>query len=288
MQFDFNNHFSAAGVTNPGQLRENNEDSFLIDAQAGLLVVADGMGGHQSGELASADAIRVMREILLENPTQSDVTQPASDAGLSHLNGHALDHVPDSLVPVDEPGSEASSTSGQIRVEAAIARANHAINNLNQQRGYSPREAMGTTIVGLYMQPERPMDATIFHVGDSRLYLYRDRKLIQITRDHSAYESWLDNGSNGPAPGHHVLSQAIGPSDTVAPAIQERTFHPEDVILLCSDGLTNLVSDDHIETILESMDTGDLADGCHRLVDAAQSNGGTDNITVVLGLYSTG
>jgi serine/threonine protein phosphatase PrpC len=195
MNFEFNDYFRAAGLTNPGQLRENNEDKFLIDTRAGLLVVADGMGGHQSGELASADAIRTLQDRLA----------PLSD----------LKTIPDSIK---------DGNSGDWRVSSAIAAANEIINGTNQERGYGPQEAMGTTIVGLYLQPEHPMDATIFHVGDSRFYRFRDHRLEQITRDHSAYENWLDDGGNGPAPGHHILSQAIGPAKSVVPGIQQQTF----------------------------------------------------------------
>jgi protein phosphatase len=248
MHFDFNDYFRAAGFTHPGQLRETNEDNFLIDTKAGLLIVADGLGGHQSGELASADAIRVIQEILADGPEQDR----------------------------------------QDHVAAAIARANDVINSLNRERGYGPREAMGTTIVGLYVQPDRPMDATLFHVGDSRFYLFRDGELDQITRDHSAYANWLADGGAGPAPGPHILSQAIGPSKSVAPGIQQLSFRAGDLILLCSDGLTNLVSDVDIRSMLNDMHAGDLPGGCHALVDAARSNGGTDNITVVLGAYSDG
>ena len=260
MHHDFNDCFRGAGLTNPGHLRENNEDNFLIDAKAGLLVVADGMGGHKSGELASADAIRVMQEILTDNSMQT-----------GHRNTP-----PNRTIP------------GDNRVATAIAAANEIINNQNHERGYGPREAMGTTIVGLYFQPDSPMVATIFHVGDSRLYRFRNGTLDQITRDHSAYENWLEDGGNGPAPGLHILSQAIGPSKSVAPGIQQQTFHPGDIVLLCSDGLTNLVSNSAIEALLGSIDIDDLSSGCNLLVNAAQSNGGTDNITVVLGAFSSG
>ena len=275
MHYEFSDHFQAAGLTNPGQLRENNEDSFLIDANAGLLVVADGMGGHQSGELASADAIRVMQEIMLENPVQT-VCRDTS------YNGSESEDVAVLLA------SHSEESSGQSRVAGAIATANDVINNLNHQRGYSPREAMGTTIVGLYVQPDEPMDATNFHVGDSRFYLFREGTLTQTTRDHSAYENWVEDGSKGPAPSIHILSQAIGPSESVAPGIQHQSFLPGDIVLLCSDGLTNLVADRDIEALLNTLDINDLASECHSLVEAAQSNGGTDNITVVLGAYSNG
>jgi serine/threonine protein phosphatase PrpC len=249
MHYEFNEYFRGAGLTNPGHLRRNNEDNFLIDSDAGLLVVADGMGGHQSGELASADAIRVIQRMLTGS----------ADGAVNHS-----------------------------RVADAIAEANGVINRRNRERGYAPREAMGTTIVGLYFQPERPLEATVFHVGDSRFYRYRNGALDRVTRDHSAYESWLAGGGNGPAPGLHVLSQAIGPAESVIPAIQQQTFRPGDIVLLCSDGLTNLVSDDAIKAILQSVETGDLPGGCHALIEAAQANGGTDNITVVLGAFVDG
>jgi len=181
-------------------LRENNEDSFLIDTNAGLLVVADGMGGHQSGELASADTIRVMQEFLLENTIRAACDEMP-------LNGSGS---VDMAVLLDHPSGDCS---GRSRIATAIATANDAINNLNYERGYSAREAMSPTIVGLYVQPDQPMDATIFHVGDSRFNLYRDGALNQITRDHSAYENWLVDGSRGPAPSFRILSQAIGPSE---------------------------------------------------------------------------
>lgn len=281
MKYDFNENFRGAGLTDPGSLRENNEDSFLIDSHAGLLVVADGMGGHESGELASADAIRVIRNMLADQSTKDQHADYSGDG--SAQNDIALMQNNPSPYPAASDGE-----TSRNRVATAIAAANDVINDLNQERGHGPREAMGTTIVGLYFQPDRPMNATIFHVGDSRCYRFRDGALDQITRDHSAYETWLEHGSIGPAPGLHLLSQAIGPSRSVNPAIQQQTFRPGDIILLCSDGLTNLVSDRDIERMLESMNTDDLSAGCHALIDAAQSNGGTDNITVVLGVFSHG
>jgi protein phosphatase len=291
MHCNLNSHFRAAGLTNPGQLRQTNEDNFLIDANAGLLVVADGMGGHQSGELASADAIRVLQEKLTEETRALCTRRHTSDGEtMSDSTSASLDLViertPGKIGLGNGANAQACGEIGQSRVASAIAAANDVINSLNIERGYGPREAMGTTVVGLYTQPHCPMDATIFHVGDSRFYLFRNGILDQITRDHSAYENWLQNGSNGPAPGLHILSQAIGPSDLVVPGIQHHTFQAGDVVLLCSDGLTNLVSDDDIKALLGRLDSDDLAAGCQELVDAAQANGGTDNITVVLGAYT--
>jgi protein phosphatase len=288
MHYEFNDYFRGAGLTNPGHLRENNEDSFLIDTNAGLLVVADGMGGHQSGELASADAIRVMREILTGKSKQAGPFDYSGNGSVKNDTALLQEILADDVAAEEKLGAGPGGRTGHSRVATAIAAANGVINNLNHERGYGPREAMGTTIVGLYFQPKLPMDATIFHVGDSRFYLFRDGILDQITRDHSAYENWLEDGGNGPAPGLHILSQAIGPSESVTPGIQQQTFRPGDIVLLCSDGLTNLVSDSDIEGLLNSIDANDLSAGCHLLVDAAKSNGGTDNITVVLGAFSSG
>jgi len=119
-----------------------------------------------------------------------------------------------------------------------------------------------------------------------RLYLYRAGRLAQITRDHSAHALWQEEGERGPMPSKKVILQAIGPAPAVTPGLRTERFWSGDLILICTDGLNDMVSDDEIEDLMSSVDPGDLTAGCRRLIDAANSRGGSDNVTAVLGAFS--
>jgi protein phosphatase len=141
------------------------------------------------------------------------------------------------------------------------------------------RRRRGSTIVGLWAPWGIDSSATIFHVGDSRIYLLRNRVLKPLTSDHSAYQQWSNAGKRGAPPPKSFILQALGLSD-VAPDIISLSAHPGDRFLLCSDGLTNAVNDDEIEAVLQ--DDGNLHSVCERLVSLGLARGGSDNLTTVL------
>lgn len=240
-----------AGVTDVGLKRRHNEDSYLAAPDLGLVVVADGMGGHDKGEVASRLAVETMA-------------------------GHVLMHAADVAT---------ESRDGLRRqldfLRDAVAAANLRVFEENAAQGYPEGAGMGTTIVGFYLL--HPADHVgVFHVGDSRLYRFRDDSLDQLTRDHTLYQDWLDNGQMGNAPRRNIILRALGPWPQVEVEVSLHRVLSGDILLACSDGLTGLVPPATIAEVLSQATAGDLAAAGAELVDLAKAAGGDDNITVVL------
>lgn len=232
-----------SSATSVGKIRSVNEDSFCV-SQIGengeiLAVVADGMGGHNAGEVASAQAVKVLKDLKL----RADVT------------------IKDTLL-------------------CAIDCANNEIYKMSQKQ--PEQHGMGTTITACVIAENT---ATVAQVGDSRLYLIRDGKLSQITKDHSLVEMLLESGEITEADAKHhpqknVITRALGTDNTVEADTYELEISDGDIILLCSDGLVNMVDDKKILSIItNNQDFGSLAES---LVTEAENTGGIDNITVVL------
>jgi len=240
------------GATHVGLRREVNEDCLLVAPETGALAVADGMGGHAAGEVASGIVIDTLREFLgqLEAPDS-----PASAGGGS----------------IPEPE----------RLRTAIRLANERIFKSIEQR--EELRGMGTTIVVALVQGDR---LTIGSVGDSRAYLLRDGVLRQLTADHSWVQEQVDLGLLSPSEAHrhpfrNIVTRALGSREEVAVDIREEQFLPGDLLLLCSDGLNSMVEDETIRRILSR--TGeDPARACGDLVEAANQAGGEDNVTVIV------
>lgn len=241
-----------AGVTDVGLKRRHNEDSFLAAPDLGLVVVADGMGGHDKGEVASRLAVETMTAHVMKHAAAIDTN---SRDGLRRQ----LDFLRD-----------------------AVAAANRRVYDENAAQGYPEGAGMGTTIVGLYVL--RPADHIgVFHVGDSRLYRYRDDGLEQLTRDHTLYQEWLDSGQMGTAPRRNIILRALGPWPQLETDVSLQRVLSGDVYLACSDGLTGMVDAEAIAEVMRSVAKGgDLAQACDHLVELANQAGGDDNITVVM------
>ena len=245
-----------AAATHLGRVRRKNEDAVEADAQLGLVLVADGMGGHPAGDVAShlaADQIHAWRS--------------------------ALDPLPSFLPP--NPGSR--SPMG-VSMDEAVLQADAQVRaaGISNER-YAE---MGTTLTVLLLDASAGR-AVVGHVGDSRAYLYDERRLRQITRDHTWVQDQIDRGALDPslARGHkfaHVISQAIGVGERIEPEIVELDAHAGQVYLLCTDGLTNMLPDVAIERVLEDMLPVGLEETARALIDAANERGGSDNISVVL------
>jgi len=222
--------------------RLTNEDCVLIVPDMDLALVADGMGGHEGGEVASRLAVEIIRDAL------------------------------------------AASRPGDLRqadraVVAAIAAANGAICAENQACLASGRMAMGTTVVGIWRPDADTNQVLLFNIGDSRVYLFRDGRLSQLSRDHTLYQNWLDNGEVGPAPDPHYLTRCIGIAAEVEPTAGLCQIVPGDILLLCSDGLNAHVDDLAIGEVLGG--GGNVSALCQSLVDQALIGGGSDNISIV-------
>ncbi|MGC1463134.1 MAG: Stp1/IreP family PP2C-type Ser/Thr phosphatase [Terracidiphilus sp.] len=238
-------HYSAAAVSDRGRKRASNEDAFGYSIEHGTYVVCDGMGGAAAGEIASSLAVDEFMRLLTGRP----------DGAL----------LPD-------------------LIEQAVSEANQAIYSRSQ---VNPRlNGMGTTLVALVVE-ERCV--RVVNVGDSRCYRLRAEHLEQITQDHSLVDEQVRLGKMTPAealrsPLRNVITRALGTQSRVTPDIFELEAEPGDLFLLCSDGLTRELPDQKIESLLgEGLPVfTPLANLCTRLVDAANTAGGRDNITCLL------
>ena len=244
-----------ASLSHPGMVRSHNEDAAFVDGAAGLAVLADGMGGYNAGEVASGIAVDVItRNMLPELITRRDLTKVDSGSGLTHA---------------------------ALLLQQQIEAANKAIYDAARIRPEC--EGMGTTIVAGVFCGSR---ASIGHVGDSRCYRLRGPKLEQLTRDHSLLQEQIDSGMLTPERAKHSLNKnlvtrALGIDESMAVDIVEYRVETDDIYLLCSDGLTDMVDADVIGSIL-ARSRADLATAAAELVDRANSSGGRDNISVVL------
>jgi PPM family protein phosphatase len=242
-----------AGLTDAGRIRPNNEDALDWDADAGLFVVADGMGGCNGGEVASSLAVRV----LLGEFRQLPLTLPRSDAGLAALSPAAM------------------------RLCSAILKANRAVYEASLQD--AQLAGMGTTLVATLFQGQR---AIIASIGDSRVYRCRGGQLEQLTVDHTVLQEQIEYGLITPAQARYMgsrglITRALGVERGVEVDVQEQTLLPGDLYLLCSDGLFDMLDDMEICAILCETEEEAPQRAVRKLVQAANGSGGYDNISVI-------
>ena len=240
------------GLTDTGRARSHNEDAISWNAESGLALLADGMGGHNAGDVASRMCIEQLTELLI----------PAL--------GKALRLTPNK-------GKSKHATL----VYRAVSKANAAI--FTEASVNADRQGMGTTLAMVLFYNDK---VVVAHVGDSRVYRLRSRQLEQITADHSLVRELLEKGvisaeevENNPY--SHVITKAVGNRDKVVAEVQELDAEPGDVFLLCSDGLTDLVDDAAIEDTLVAA-AGNWASAAQHLIDLANHQGGKDNISAVV------
>lgn len=248
-----------AGLTDTGMLREHNEDSFLVSQTESYVVVADGMGGHQSGEVASRMAINEIDAYYNETINQADPIE----------------------LPLWPVGRRKPRSREERRMIAAMSRANAVIHKAAKED--QKYDGMGTTGVGAYFVEE---GVIIAHVGDSRCYRLRKGVLEQMTEDHSLLNEYIKSEILKPSdaanfPYRNVITRAIGLQDTVEVETHFYKHEDGDIYLLCSDGLSGPVTDDELRDILMKHQD-DLAQACRELIIAANKNGGPDNVTAVL------
>jgi serine/threonine protein phosphatase PrpC len=238
--------WEAAGATDVGRVRPANEDAFLIDAPRGVFLVADGMGGHAAGEIASAIAAEVVAAALRQ----------AADAGLKQ----------EDLATV---------------MRACFHQAHSSI--LNYSAAKPETTGMGTTMTALVVCDDG--EFRLGHVGDSRCYVLRDGELAQVTRDHTWVQREVDEGrlSEVGARRHHlshILTRALGADSLDEPDVYAGTLLPGDLVLLTTDGLTGMLTDRMLRRILRR--EAELHELVASLIVAANERGGRDNLTVVL------
>ena len=239
-----------AGYTHAGMRREYNQDHIGFDQELGIAVLADGMGGHKAGEIAAHMTVKFVLEKL-----RKFVLQKTS---VSITGSQLLEFVSTTI----------SSSNAEI---------------FRTQQEQELYKGMGTTIVATLIIGSH---IYVGHVGDSRLYLYRNRKVKRLTKDHSVVQDLIDRGfyterEAREANVGHVVTRAMGTKSAVDVDTAEIPRLPYDLLMLCSDGLTDMVSDWQIaETIAENITDLDLA--AKKLIALANQNGGKDNISVIL------
>ena len=223
--------------------RQINEDRVLADSGIGLSLVADGLGGHDAGEVASTIAVETIHRML-------------SQAGSPDFR------------------------EAEKLIRAAVAEANHAVHGLNQANQATQRMSMGTTIVGAWRPDAHDRRLIVFNLGDTRAYLFRDGELSQLTRDHTLYQAWLDGGSRGPAPDRHYLVACIGVAAEVDPALTTIRIEPGDSLLLCTDGFYPHLTASRFEAAVA--EGGSPDEICGNLVAEAIDEGEADNVSLAL------
>jgi PPM family protein phosphatase len=243
-----------AGETNVGMKRQHNEDNFSIIEESGLYIVADGMGGHASGEVASKMAVDAVRDFFTSTADDPERTWP-----------YKMDR---------------SKGYEENRLITGIKLANLRIYESAQRD--AKQRGMGTTIVTLFAVED---GVYVGHVGDSRVYRMRDGKIEQLTDDHSLLNDYikmkrLTAEEIANFPHKNVIVRALGMKDTVKVDTRFEKPQEKDVYLLCSDGLSGPVTDDEMLSICTS--GADLKTAASTLIAKANENGGPDNITVIL------
>jgi len=244
-----------AGRCDTGRRRSHNEDCMTLDAARGLVIVADGMGGHNAGEVASRMAVDSIHEALCD--------------GLGDL-GDNTD---------DEPAAHFSHQGTLLR--RAIEQSNRIISQA--ARSQKKLEGMGTTVVSALFHDDT---LSVAWVGDSRLYRYRAGRLEQMTRDHTLLQELVDRGFYSPEEARaslnrNIVTRALGVEESVAVDLIEDVVLPGDRYLLCSDGLNDMISDVDIARILGAPTAG-LDTIAGELVAQANEQGGHDNITAAV------
>jgi serine/threonine protein phosphatase PrpC len=248
-------HITSAVLSDPGLRRESNEDAFCAREDLGLYLVADGMGGHAAGEVASRLAVEVIESFITDT--------------------HGADVNRTWPFPYDT----ALSLDGN-RLKAAFRLANRRIAAAMQED--EARRGMATTAAAVLVGRGKPVVA---HVGDSRVYMWRDGQLQQITEDHSWVGEQVRAGVLSDAdarrhPWRNVVTRALAGGDDPEVEIADLDVNAGDRVLICSDGLSGVVPLEKIEAIIAG--AADLQQACTTLVAAANEAGGPDNITVAL------
>jgi protein phosphatase len=263
---------TAYGMTDVGLVRTSNEDNFLIDTELGLVMVADGMGGHEGGEIASAGVLTAVRDFVREAgvPEAADNPPPAPPT-------EADDQA---YYDPDATWSDRTMPAVMTLFEA-IEFANTKIYARNLQRQFIEGSGMGTTLTGFWQsQPGGPL--VVCHVGDSRLYRYRGGELSLLTRDQTLYQQALEAGLLDNLPPRNLLLQAVGPSALIKPDVKPHSLQAGDLYLLCTDGLHGSVPHGVMADTLALAGPDTLEQACASLIAAAKALGSRDNITAVL------
>jgi serine/threonine protein phosphatase PrpC len=244
----------AAAHSHVGRVRKENQDAYGVFPELGFFVVADGLGGHRAGEVASRMAVDTLRETLASTDD-------------------------DDLTPVTDP--QGSTSIGGRRLVIAVEEANRRIRDASRAPAHA---GMGSTVAAVLFDEPHGVVA-VCHVGDSRVFRVRGGVVEQLTEDHTVVQQWVREGRMAAedaqiSPHRHMITQALGTQDLVRPALRLERPQDGDVYVLTSDGIHDLVTSDELGQVV-SATPGDLAQVCARLVELANERGGRDNATAI-------
>jgi protein phosphatase len=246
---------AAHGVTHPGKVRKNNEDALSVSVDLGLFLVADGMGGHNAGEVASALAVEAISGFLARSRPGEDFTWPY--------------------------GIDPSLSFSGNRLSTAIKLANRRVFKAGES--HDSYTGLGTTVVAILIEEDQ---CAFSGVGDSRIYLWSEGRLEQLTRDDSwvatvlAREPAMDEAALASHPMRHVLTNVLGAREPLEMDVHEHTLRGDERFLLCSDGLHGVLDDEELAQVLSSGESSDRMAG--RLIAAALDKNASDNVTALV------
>jgi protein phosphatase len=262
-----NHNLDIAAITDTGLTRTVNEDFYQINKSLGFFLVADGMGGHTAGDVASRMAVTSINNTLKDYLTTDKPLSKPSSRFKSNYHHSLLEY-------------SVYQENFKKVINKAVIDANNLIYTLNRKRKYQDGTGMGTAFAGLCLL-ENGQNCMVFHVGDCRVYLYRNGIFRQLTQDHTLYQLLKESGKQELLPGKNIILRAIGPWPQVDVEIHVHTMQADDVFLICTDGLTAMLNDAQILGIIQDQQCL-LQQRCEKLVATANAAGGFDNITAVL------
>jgi PPM family protein phosphatase len=246
---------SYEAITDVGRKRKGNEDSVFVNPDQNLFVVADGMGGHAAGEVASRLAVDAINDFIELTGGDDEITWPFGLDDTMSYDGN--------------------------RLKTAVRFANKKVLETTKER--SEYEGMATTVAAVLVDGDA---ANLGHVGDSRVYLVRDGEITQLTSDHSWVNEQIQSGVISPDqarthPLRNVVTRALGGKPDLQVDMQQHKAKAGDILILCSDGLTTMIPDEDIARVVRESG-GDVEKAAQALVASANAKGGEDNITVLL------
>ncbi|MBP5639442.1 MAG: serine/threonine-protein phosphatase [Victivallales bacterium] len=234
------NYVTVAAISDMGLVRTNNEDSFLSLPEAGLFVVADGMGGGEAGEIASATVIDNLKQ-----------------AGMASME--------------DSPGAR------KYAIQQALHKANAKVVNYMQKNNFN---SMGSTVVLMLLNPWNAEQALVCHVGDSRIFCFRNGELFQLTQDHSVGEEIRKKGlPQVPSKIAKALTRVIGGTGHLVPEWNDIAICPDDIYIICSDGISPILSEEEMTQIITATMQPEII--VKQLKQAVHAKGAPDNLTAV-------